>query len=139
QKKELIYLDNAIKIAVGLGGGLASFLWGGWSTLMGILLAFVFIDYATGLFASALEGRLSSKVGFKGIFKKVMIFAIVAVAHLIDEALGGQNDIFRDATIFFYLANELLSILENAGRAGLPVPDKLQNAVDVLKNDKKGA
>jgi toxin secretion/phage lysis holin len=135
----LIYLDNAIKIAVGLGGGLASFLWGGWSTLMGILLAFVFIDYATGLFASALEGRLSSKVGFKGIFKKVMIFAIVAVAHLIDEALGGQNDIFRDATIFFYLANELLSILENAGRAGLPIPDKLQNAVDVLKNDKKGA
>jgi toxin secretion/phage lysis holin len=132
-------LDNAIKIAVGLGGGLASFLWGGWSTLMGILLAFVFIDYATGLFASALEGRLSSKVGFKGIFKKVMIFAIVAVAHLIDEALGGQNDIFRDATIFFYLANELLSILENAGRAGLPIPDKLQNAVDVLKNDKKGA
>lgn len=135
----MIYLDNAIKIAVGLGGGLASFLWGGWSTLMGILLAFVFIDYATGLFASALEGRLSSKVGFKGIFKKVMIFAIVAVAHLIDEALGGQNDIFRDATIFFYLANELLSILENAGRAGLPIPDKLQNAVDVLKNDKKGA
>lgn len=132
-------MEQVFKVIATALGGLVGYLWGGWSTLMGILLTFVFIDYATGLFASALEGKLSSKVGFKGIFKKVMIFAIVAVAHLIDEALGGQNDIFRDATIFFYLANELLSILENAGRAGLPIPDKLQNAVDVLKNDKKGA
>ena len=100
--------------------------------MLGILLAFVVTDYITGIVAAALEGKLSSQVGFKGIWKKIMIFVIVAIGHLIDNALG-LNAVLMNAAIFFYLANELISILENAGRIGLPVPGILQKAIGMLK------
>jgi len=119
-------------IIVTSGGALASYLFGGWSALLGILLGFVVIDYVTGFLAAAIEGELSSEVGLKGIAKKVCIFAVVAIANLIDTAMGNQH-ILRDATIFFYLSNELLSIIENVGRAGIPVPSQIQKAVKVLK------
>jgi toxin secretion/phage lysis holin len=125
-------LDVIFKIGTTSLGAVAGYLFGGWSTLIQILVVFVVIDYLTGLLASGYEGKLSSKVGFKGIAKKVMIFALVAVAHMIDKAFG-DNHITRDAVIFFYLGNELLSILENAGRTGLPVPDQIKNAVQILK------
>lgn len=114
------------------GGALASYLFGGWSALLGILLAFVVFDYITGVIAAAIEGKLSSNVGLKGIAKKVSIFVIVAVANLVDRALGNAH-IFRDATIFFYLANELLSIIENVGRSGVPIPEVIKKAVAVLQ------
>lgn len=114
-------------------GGIIGYPWGGWNALLGILLAFVIIDYITGFIAAGAEGKLSSEVGFKGIAKKILIFVLVAAGYLLDKALGGQNDMFRDATIFFFLANELLSIIENAGRAGVPIPQILQNAVEILK------
>jgi len=126
-------MENVYKFSMIALGGIVGYLWGGWSALLGILLAFVIIDYITGFIAAGAEGKLSSRVGFKGIAKKILIFVLVAVAHLLDEALGGNNDIFRDAVIFFYLANELLSIIENAGRAGLPIPEVLKNAVEILK------
>ena len=126
-------MENVYKFSMTALGGIIGYLWGGWNALLGILLAFVIIDYITGFIAAGAEGKLSSDVGFKGILKKILIFVLVAVAHLLDEALGGNNDIFRDAVIFFYLANELLSIIENAGRAGLPIPDVLKNAVEILK------
>ncbi|UYL94164.1 holin [Geobacillus phage vB_GthS_PK5.2] len=126
-------MEHAYRITMTALGGIIGYLWGGWNTLLGILLAFVIIDYITGFIAAGAEGKLSSEVGFKGIAKKILIFVLVAVAHLLDEALGGNNDIFRDAVIFFYLANELLSIIENAGRAGLPIPEVLKNAVEILK------
>ena len=102
-----------------------------------MLLAFVVIDYITGVLASALEGKLSSNVGRKGIAKKVFIFVIVAIAHVVDVCLGDGN-LFRDAAIFFYLANEMLSIIENAGRAGVPVPDILQKAIELFKSKSDG-
>jgi toxin secretion/phage lysis holin len=118
-------------IVAGLGSAV-TWLWGGWSPMIQILLTFVVVDYLSGLLASGVEGKLNSRIGFKGIAKKVMIFAMVAVGHLIDSALG-ENHIIRDSVIFFYCANELLSIIENSGRIGLPVPDTLIKAVDVLK------
>ena len=124
------------KVIVPSIGGVFGYLFGGWSTLIHILLAFVILDYLTGLIAGGFGEKLSSKVGFKGIAKKVMIFALVAVAHLVDQALGDINMI-RDAVIFFYLANELLSIIENAGRTGLPIPDQITNAVEILKGKSK--
>jgi toxin secretion/phage lysis holin len=126
------FLDVIYKFGTPILGGAVSYLYGGWSTLIQILVVFVVIDYVTGLVAAGFEGKLSSKIGFKGIAKKIMIFALVAVAHLIDSALG-ENHLIRDATIFFYLGNELLSILENAGKTGLPIPDQIKNAVQVLK------
>jgi toxin secretion/phage lysis holin len=127
-----MFSDITFKSAVAAGGAAISYFYGGWSALLGILLTFVVIDYITGVLASATEGRLSSAIGAKGIAKKVLIFVIVAVAHLVDTSLG-EAHVFRDATIFFYLANELLSILENAGRAGLPIPPMITKAVQVLQ------
>ncbi|WP_110931082.1 phage holin family protein [Paenibacillus bouchesdurhonensis] len=125
-------MDNALKVIVAVGGSAASFLFGGWSSLLSILLAFVVIDYLTGIGAAFKEGTLNSTIGYWGIAKKVSIFAIVAVAHLVDTALGDSH-LFRDAAVFFYLANELLSLIENAGRIGAPIPPMLTKAVEVLK------
>lgn len=113
-------------------GSVVGYLFGGWSLLLQVLLVFVIIDYLSGLLASGVEGKLSSKVGFKGIAKKIMIFCLVAVGHLIDKALG-DGSMIQNAIIFFYLGNELLSIVENAGRTGLKVPEQLKNAVAVLQ------
>ncbi|ORX22383.1 holin [Thermoanaerobacterium sp. PSU-2] len=124
--------ENIFKTITAFGGALASYLFGGWSALLGILLAFVIFDYITGVIAAGIEGKLSSNAGLKGIAKKVGIFVIVAVANLVDRALGNAH-IFRDATIFFYLANELLSIIENVGRSGIPIPEVIKKAVAVLQ------
>ena len=126
-------MDNVFKMVVAMGGAAASFLFGGWSSLLGVLLTFVVVDYVSGVIAAGLEGSLKSKAGLIGISRKIFIFALVAIAHKIDTALGEQH-LFRDATIFFYMANELLSIIENAGRIGLPVPEPIKRAVEVLKS-----
>jgi len=125
-------MENIFKTLVAIGGAAVSYLFGEWSALLSALLAFVVADYIAGVLAAGVEGKLSSSVGLKGIARKVFIFVLVAVAHLVDTALG-DGHLFRDATIFFYLANELLSILENAGRVGLPIPEGIKQAVEVLK------
>ena len=131
-------MENIIKTVIAIGGASASFLWGEWSALLNILVTFVAIDYVSGLIAAGVDGELNSKVGWKGIAKKVAIFLVVAVAHQVDVALGGALHMFRDAAIFFYLANELLSITENAGRIGIPVPERLLSAIEVLRDKGEG-
>ena len=128
----MINLDNLYKAILPTASLVAGFLFGGWSPLLSVLLAFIVIDYISGVAAAAQEGKLSSRVGGWGIARKVMIMAIVAVAHLVDTALGDAH-LFRDAAIFFYLSNELLSLLENAGRLGAPIPPMLQKAIAVLR------
>jgi len=123
---------DIFRYIVAITSSLVTYLFGGWTALIKILVAFVVIDYATGVLAAAINGKLNSNIGLKGIAKKVFIFVIVACGHLVDNALGTQ-DIVRDAAIYFYIANELLSILENAGEIGLPVPDVLKNAIERLK------
>jgi len=123
---------DLVKYVAAMGGSFITYLFGGWSALIQILLAFVVIDYITGVLAAAYHGKLDSNIGLKGIAKKVFIFVIVACGHLVDGAMETQ-DIVRDAAIYFYIANELLSILENAGEIGLPVPDILKKSIDTLK------
>jgi len=125
-------LENLYKSIIAVGGAAASYFFGGWSALLSVLLTFVVLDYVTGFLAAAKEGKLNSEVGLWGIAKKVAIFFVVAVAHLVDTALGDAH-LFRDAAIFFYLANELLSITENTGRLGVPIPTAIQRAVEVLR------
>ncbi|MDX8359836.1 phage holin family protein [Cytobacillus sp. IB215316] len=125
-------LDLLLKTGATAIGGALGFLVGGWSKLFIVLLIFVVTDYISGMIAARIEDKLKSKVGFIGIARKVMIFVIVAVAHQVDLAIGNGN-VIRDATIFFYLANELLSIIENTGRIGVPVPSVLKKGVEVLK------
>jgi toxin secretion/phage lysis holin len=129
-------LDVVYKTGAAILGGLAGLIFGESIGLLVALFWMAVIDYGTGMAAGYAEGTLSSKVGFKGIAKKVMIFVMVALAHQVDSALGTKN-MFRDATIVFYMANELLSIFENAGRMGVPVPDRLMQAVEVLKGKSK--
>ena len=102
------------------------------------LIVFVVVDYVTGFMCAIAEKRLSSEVGAKGIMKKVVIFALVAVGHIIDTVIlkGAGGSTFRTMIIFFYLANEGLSITENAARLGLPVPEKLKTVLEQLKEEK---
>lgn len=97
---------------------------------------FVVVDYITGLMAAAVEKKLSSEVGFKGIFKKVVIFSLVAVGHIVDTHIIGEGSVLRTAVIFFYLSNEGISILENAARTGLPIPGKLKAVLEQLREEK---
>ena len=129
-------METTIKWAAAVGGGIASFLFGGWSVALQTLLIFVAIDYLTGVIAAGKEGKLSSNVGLKGIAKKVMTFFVVAVAHQVDLLLG-DGHVFRDATVTFYIANEAISILENAGRIGVPIPEKIHQAIEILKGKEK--
>ncbi|MFW5436549.1 phage holin family protein [Paenibacillus apiarius] len=125
-------LETVLKSGVAAGGGIASFMFGGWPLLLQVLLVMVVADYVTGIIAGGAEGKLKSKVGLIGIARKVFIFVIVAIAHMVDIILGDQN-MLRDATIFFYMANELLSIVENGGRMGVPIPGIIKQTIEVLK------
>ena len=91
-------------------------------------------DYITGVMCAIVEKKLSSEIGFKGIFKKVLIFILVGVGHLIDTNLIGDGSVLRTAIIFFYCSNEGVSMLENAGRLGLPIPEKLKDILVQLPN-----
>jgi toxin secretion/phage lysis holin len=126
-------VDKSIQVGIASGGALISYLFGGWDTLIQILIIVVAIDYITGFLGAAVRGELKSKIGLKGISIKIGIFAIIAVAHLIDVALGLDASLFRNAAIFFYLANEILSITENVGSMGVPIPPKIQQAIEIFK------
>jgi toxin secretion/phage lysis holin len=128
--------DSIYKTGAAVLGGFTGLIFGKTNELLGVLISMVIIDYISGLIAGYIENKLSSKIGFKGIARKVMIFVMVALAHQVDVALGTKN-MFRDATIVFYMANELLSIFENAGRMGVAVPERLMQAVEVLKGKSK--
>ena len=122
-----------------LGGFLGWFL-GGVDGFLYALVAFVAIDYVTGTMCAIVDRVLSSEIGYRGIFKKVLIFALVGVAHIIDQNIIGDGSIIRTAVIFFYLSNEGISIIENATRLGLPIPEKLRDVLEQLKDggDKDG-
>ena len=118
-------------------GGILGFMFGQLDGFIIALIVFVVIDYITGVMCAVAEKRLSSEVGAKGIMKKVTIFALVAIAHIIDTVIlqGAGGSAFRTMVIFFYLANEGLSITENAARLGLPIPEKLIAVLEQLNEE----
>ena len=118
-------------IFTAVGGWLGWFL-GGADGFLYALIAFVVIDYITGVMCAIIDHKLSSEVGFKGIFKKVLIFILVGVGNIIDVQVLGQAGVLRTAVIFFYLSNEGVSLLENAGHLGLPIPAKLKAVLEQL-------
>lgn len=130
-------MENTFKILAGFGGGLASYLWGGWSALLQTLVFFIILDYVFAVIVAGAQGELNSKVGFKGIAKKIAILVLIAVAHQVDRVLG-DGTFIRDSVIFFYLANELLSIIETVGKTNLPIPGVLKKAVETLNNKGEG-
>ena len=126
-------------VIAGIGGWLG-WLLGGYDGFLYALIAFVVLDYLLGVMCGIVEKHLSSDVGARGIFKKVVIFSLVGVAHIIDQKIIGDGGVLRTAVIFFYLSNEGISIIENATRLGLPVPEKLRDVLEQLKDggDKSG-
>lgn len=119
-----------------IGGWLGWFL-GGFDGFLYALVTFVVIDYVTGLMCAILEKKLSSVIGARGIFKKVVIFTLVGVAHIIDSRIIGDGSAIRTAVIFFYLSNEGISIIENASKIGLPIPQKLKDILAQLNSKKE--
>ena len=114
-----------------------SYILGGFTVALQALICFIVADYVVGVTVAAYLGKLSSKKGFKGILKKVLILALVAVAYLLDRVIFGHGYLLRDAVVLFYIANEVISILENIGKTNLPIPQKLKDAVEILKGGAK--
>ncbi|MED1011443.1 phage holin family protein [Bacillus mycoides] len=129
-------IDVLMKTFIATFGGFCGYFLGGWDTTLKVLVIMAAIDYITGVIAAGYNGELKSKVGFKGIAKKVVLFLLVGVAAQLDAAFG-SNSAIREATIFFFMGNELLSLLENAGRMGIPLPQALTNAVEILGGKQK--
>ena len=115
----------------GIGGWLGYFL-GGCDGLLYALLAFVVIDYITGIMCAIADHSLSSEVGFKGICRKVLIFLLVGIAHILDVHVIGSGGVLRTAIIFFYISNEGVSLLENSAHLGLPVSEKIKVLLEQL-------
>ena len=114
-----------------VGGWLGYFL-GGCDGPLYALLVFVTLDYVTGVMCAIQDRKLSSRVGFKGICKKVLILCLVCVGHVLDTQIIGSGSVLRTAVIFFYLSNEGLSLMENAAYLGLPIPEKLKAVLEQL-------
>jgi len=120
-----------LKLAVAVVGTFLTTFFGGWDTMLRVLVLFVAIDYVVGVTAAWLEKKLNSEIGARGIMKKILLFVIVGVAYQLDVATG--QEIFRSLAIWFYLANEALSVIENAGRCGVPIPEFLKAALEQMK------
>ena len=123
---------NWIQLALSAVGGTIGWFFGGMDGLIYALLVFVIADYITGVMCAIADKRLSSEVGFKGICKKVLIFVMVGIGHIMDTYLIGNGEVLRTAVIFFYCSNEGVSMLENAGHLGLPIPAKLKDILEQL-------
>lgn len=123
---------NSIQLVfAGIGGWLGYFL-GGCDGLLYALLAFVVIDYITGVMCAIADKNLSSEVGFKGICRKVLFFLLVGISNVLDVQVIGTGSVLRIAVIFFYISNEGVSLLENAAHLGLPVPEKIKIVLEQL-------
>ena len=129
---DLIWTKVQIAITA-LGGWLGYFL-GGMDGLMIALIVMMTLDYISGVMCAIIDHKLSSEVGFKGIFRKVLIFMLVGAANILDVHVIGTGSVMRTAIIFFYISNEGVSLLENAGHLGLPIPEKLKAVLAQLHN-----
>lgn len=114
---------------LGVIAAAATYLFGPWDAMIMVLLAVTALDYATGVACAAVAKELSSSVGFKGLVKKVFTFVLVALAAMLDKLVPSTNGAVRSAVCMFYIANEGISILENAGGLGLPLPNALKKAL----------
>ena len=123
---------NTIQLVIAAIGGWLGWFLGGCDGLLYALIAFAVVDYLTGIMCAIVDKKLSSAVGFKGIFKKVLIFVLVGIANILDVQVIGNGSVLRTAVIFFYISNEGISLLENASHLGLPIPAPIRNVLQQL-------
>lgn len=127
-------LGNYFKGVFSAIGGVIGYFVGGIDGFMITLVAFVVVDYVTGVIAAIIQKKISSEIGFHGILKKVEIFLLVGIGTILDHNILGGSNVLRTAIIFFYIANEGISITENAAVLGLPVPKKLKDTLAQLRD-----
>lgn len=133
-------MKNLVCTSIGMVGAAVSTIFGGWSEALTTLLICMVIDYITGLVVAGVfhnspkstSGALESNAGLKGLFRKAAMLLFVLIGHRLDLAVG--TTYIRDAVCIAFIANEILSLVENAGLMGVPIPEALTNAIDVLKN-----
>lgn len=123
---------NGIQIVFTMIGGWLGYFLGGCDGLLIVLVMFVVMDYISGVMCAIADKTLSSEVGFKGICRKVLIFVLVGIANILDVQVIGTGSVLRTAIIFFYISNEGISLLENAGYLGLPIPEKIKTVLEQL-------
>lgn len=123
---------NGIQIVFTMIGGWLGYFLGGCDGLLIALVMFVVMDYISGVMCAIADKTLSSEVGFKGICRKVLIFVLVGIANILDVQVIGTGSVLRTAVIFFYISNEGISLLENAGYLGLPIPEKIKTVLEQL-------
>ena len=127
-------MDNILKNILAGVCTVLSFLFGDMEGLMVALIALIILDYISGVIAAAVEKRLSSDVGAKGIAKKIFMLLIVALANIVDINVIGDGHVLKTVTVVFYICNECISLIENAGRIGVPVPKKLLDVLEQLRD-----
>lgn len=128
---------NYSKYAIAAIGTWFTWLFGTWDTAIGILILFIVLDYCTGVIRGYVNKELSSDVGLKGIARKAVIFIVLIISVALDRLLNTGSWVFRTLVCYFYIANEGLSLIENCGALGLPIPDKLKDALAQLKDGEK--
>ncbi len=127
-------MNNAVKSIIAAVCAVFGFVFGDLNGLMIALVALIILDYISGVIAAVVEKKLSSEVGAKGIAKKIFMLLIVAVANIVDINVIGEGHVLKSVTVVFYIANECISLIENAGRLGVPVPKKLLDVLEQLKS-----
>lgn len=130
-------LKDKLEMLIGVLGGVCSYLLGGWDILMPTIIIFMILDYVSGVSASWLTKSLSSEIGYKGLLKKCMIIVMIIMSVRLDSILGDEM-IFRNVVTFFYISNEGISIIENCVKLGLPIPTKIKNALEQIKEENNG-
>lgn len=128
-------MSKIFQTIVSIIGGILCYLFGPFDVVLGVLICVAIIDYITGVMSAASKGKLSSRIGFVGILKKLFIFLLVALAAMLDRIVPAANQAIRATVCIFYIANESLSILENAGQMGLPLPVALKKTIEKLKEE----
>ena len=123
---------NTVQMVFAVVGGWLGWFLGGCDGLLYALVAFVAVDYVTGVLCAVADKELSSEVGFRGIAKKALIFLLVGMANVLDVQVIGSGCVLRTVVIFFYISNEGVSLVENAAHLGLPVPEKLKDVLAQL-------
>ena len=128
-------MEKYFNVIVAILATFFTYLFGSWDLALQVLIVFMVLDYLTGVLHAYLIGQLSSEVGFKGLVKKCMILVVLIIGVMLDRILGTGTWVFRTLVCYFYIANEGISLLENVGNIGIPIPNKIKNALEQLNKD----
>ena len=128
-------MEQYLRYVAAVVGTAAHYLWGGWDAVLMALVVLAALDFVTGVLAAVVNKEVDSSIGARGVIRKVTMFAIVAVANILDSVLDMPDPMLRTAVIWFYIVVEGTSILENAGAAGVPIPDAIRKVLGRLKDD----